>query len=296
MHKPWYSIFYIQSPIAKIVWGIFGVVLSMVVILFVLATEETRMMAQTGNWEGRSIEHGAALYSGNCASCHGNHGQGEPGPALNSNYFFTQRLDDLAFAGTLEDYVSLTITAGRPSKTNGQWAVMMPTWSARHGGPMRDDQVLNVTAYVMNWEEEALAQSPEEDPWITFLDTPGDLGPSGVPPVTQPVADVEEGEVRAPDQIFASLACAACHNLLEPQTEDNRGPVGPNMGNLDEVAATRVEGMSASDYVHQSIVEPNAHVVASYMPNLMPAGLADRMTEEELNGLVEWLLDPDRAQ
>lgn len=294
MHKPWYSIFYIKSPIAKIIWGIFGVVLSMVVILFILATEETRMAAQTANWAGRSIEHGAELYSGNCASCHGGNGEGGAGPALNSRYFFTQRIEDVGFAGTLQDYVELTVAAGRPSKTSGQWAVMMPTWSARYGGPMRDDQVINVSNYVMNWEEEALQQSPEEDPWISFIDTPNDLGPTGIPPVTQPGAALEEGEVRAPDQVFAVLGCAGCHNLNESQTDANRGPLGPHLGNLHETAPTRVEGQDAYDYVHESIVNPNAHIVAGYSANIMPAGLDARMTDEELDQLVQWLLDPDR--
>lgn len=296
MHKQWYSIFYIKSPIAKIVWGIFGVIVAIAVLLFIGVTEETRMTAQTGNWNGRSIEHGAELYVNNCATCHGPQGEGGAGPALASNYFFTQRLEDIGYTGSLQDYVALSVAAGRPSKSGGQWSVVMPTWSARFGGPMRDDQVLNVTAYVMNWEAAALAQSPEEDPWISFGDTPTDLGPSGIPPVDAPVADIEEGEVRAPNQIFTSLGCAGCHNLNEPQTEENRGPIGPNLGNLHINAETRIEGMNAFDYVYQTISNPQLYTVPGYLPNIMPAGLADRMTEEELTVLVEWLLDPNRVQ
>lgn len=298
MHKPWYSVFYIQSSIAKIVWGIVGVVVAIIVLLFVGATEEIRMEAQTANWDGRAIEHGADLYANNCAACHGPNGRGGAGPALNSGYFFTQRLSDVGFSGSLHDYVALSVAAGRPSKAqNGQWTVEMPTWSARYGGPMRDDQVLNVTAYVLNWEEEALAQSPEEDPWISFWDTPNDMGPLGIAPVGSPASPLDEdAEPRDPGLVFTSLGCAGCHNLEEDQTDTNRGPVGPHLGNLHVNAPNRIEGMSAFDYVHQMIVEPNSFIVPGYQANIMPSGLADRMTEVELDNLVEWLLDPDRVQ
>ncbi len=95
-----------------------------------------------------------------------------PGPALNSKYFFESRLAEVGYAGTLEDYVRLTVAAGRPSNTNSQWGVIMPTWSSSYGGPFRDDQVQQVTDYVMNWESTAILQTPEEDPYIPFNNIP----------------------------------------------------------------------------------------------------------------------------
>ena len=112
MEKPWYSIFYIKSTIAKIVWGIVSVLVAIVIVLVVGIMEEDRMMAQTGNWEGRSIEKGAEIWANNCYTCHGMNGEGGTGPALNSHYFFEYRLADLGFTGTLEDYVRLTAAAG----------------------------------------------------------------------------------------------------------------------------------------------------------------------------------------
>lgn len=87
-----------------------------------------------------------------------------------------------------------------------------------------------------------------------------------------------------------------CHNINEPQTDSSRGPIGPNLGNLNENAPNRVPGQDAVTYVHTSIAEPNAFVVPGYQPNLMPQGLTDRMTPEELDALIAWLLDPNRAQ
>jgi mono/diheme cytochrome c family protein len=294
MKQPWYSRLYVKSPIAKIAWGILAVLLSVVILVFAWMIEYPRMAAQTANWDGRSVEKGADIFANNCATCHGLNGQGGAGPALNSNYFFTQRLTDVGFAGTLEDYVSLTVASGRPSKANSQWSVMMPTWSNRFGGPLRDDQVEHVTNYVLNWERTATQQTPEEDPWIPFQDTP-----SKTITATQTVtttAGQQAAGPRPPQQLFQELGCFACHNLTEPQTDASRGPIGPNMGNLNENAPNRVPGEDASTYVHNSIVNPNAYVVPGYQPNLMPPGLADRMTPEELDALVAWLLDPNRPQ
>ena len=63
------------------------------------------------------------------------------------------------------------------------------------------------------------------------------------------------------------------------------------MGNLADNAATRVDGQDAETYVYNSIVNPNDYIVPGYNANIMPANLAEQMTEEELDGLVNWLLE-----
>ena len=234
MDKPWYTRLYVKSPVAKLLIGILAVGGGVVLMFLLLLQEPLRMEAQTGNWDGRSIEQGAAIFANNCASCHGVDGKGNPGPALNSRYFFTQRLDDVGFNGSIEDYVALTVNAGRPSKHNPQWGgLVMATWGQQYGGPLRDDQVANVAKYVANWESTAVQQTMEEDPWIPFQDV--------TPKVPIEQVYLEEGaeppppaEPRAPEELFVSMACAGCHNLDLPQDENNRGPVGPNMGNLAE--------------------------------------------------------------
>jgi mono/diheme cytochrome c family protein len=312
-NKPLYHYLFIRSPITKIALGIVALVISMAVLLFIGVTEETRMAAQTASWEGRGIEKGAALFANNCANCHGADGKGLPNvaPALHSKYFFTQRLSDVGWAGSLESYVELTVHAGRPSKVNSQWAQMMPTWGQRFGGPLRDDQIDSVVSYVLNWEEAALSQTDEEDPWQPFqgvdngwagvqategVTATGEItGTQGIT-ATAGVTEMAEGVVRPPQELFVSMGCQACHNLDQPQTADSRGPVGPNMGNLPETAGSKVEGLSAEEYVHQSIVEPNAFINEGYMQGIMPPNFAEKMSEEEIQGLVTWLLNPDRAR
>src|SRR6476620_1528011 len=105
MEKPWYSFLYIKSPITKIVWGIVSALVAIATILLLLIMEPARMAAQANNWQGRSIEKGADIWANNCYTCHGDHGQGGAGPALNSKHFFNQRLTELGFAGTLPDFI-----------------------------------------------------------------------------------------------------------------------------------------------------------------------------------------------
>ncbi|MBV7337901.1 c-type cytochrome [Chloroflexi bacterium TSY] len=293
MRKPLYEYLYVQSPITKIWLGLVFAIITLVALIIIQVTEERRMAAQTVSWEGRSIEKGAALFANNCANCHAPDGKGLPNvaPALNSKYFFTQRKDDIGWAGSLEDYVELTIHAGRPSKVDDQWAQKMPTWGTRFGGPLRDDQVLSLVRYVMNWEEEALLQGTADnpDPWQPFIGV-------DAPVVDEGEQEVVEGEIRAPQDLWVSLGCSGCHMLDQDQTADNRGPVGPHQRNLYERAGDRVEGLSAEEYVYQSIVNPNDYVVESYLPNIMPPNFAEKMSEEEIRGLAQWMLDPNREQ
>lgn len=303
MEKPWYSFLYIKSPIIKILWGIVSVLVAFAVVLALFIMEPNRMAAQTGNWEGRSIEKGAEIFANNCYTCHGDHGQGGAGPALNSKHFFTKRLAEVGFAGTIEDYVKLTVAAGRPSNTNGQWSVIMPTWSSAYGGPLRADQVQQVTDYVLNWESTAILQTDEEDPFIPFANIPVEASAeiSGTDTTSGTAGAPEAGAtvVRTPEELFQNppggMGCIACHNLTLPEDANNRGLIGPNLGNLAEHAGSRVPGEDAQTYVHNSIVNPSAFTVDTYPAGVMPQGFGDRMSPEELEGLVNWLLDPNRV-
>lgn len=318
MRKPWYHILYVRSPILKILLGIIGVMASVALVLFQFYTEEPRMAAQAANWNGRSIEKGAELFANNCANCHGADGKGLPNvaPALDSKYFFTQRLVDVGWSGTQADYVELTLIAGRPSKVGTQWAQIMPTWSSEVGGPLRGDQIIHLVNFVMNWQDAALAQTAAEDPFQCFKGVPtkvgeGDKSPDALQiktcladgtsflpgePVPTPQAEDTSSGPRDPATLFVSMACSGCHNLTLDQTADAQGQPGPNMRNLAETAAQRVAGEDVATYVHNSIVNPGAFVVPGYINGIMPPNFAEQMSEEEINSLVEWILDPNRPE
>ena len=79
------------------------------------------------------------------------------------------------------------------------------------------------------------------------------------------------------------IPCSTCHTL------DGSTLVGPSMQGLGERAAEEIPGMSAEDYIHEAIVDPSAHVVEGY-PDSMPQDYGEKLSEEELNTLVEFLL------
>jgi mono/diheme cytochrome c family protein len=87
-------------------------------------------------------------------------------------------------------------------------------------------------------------------------------------------------------QIYISIGCAGCH-AIDGVSE---GVVGPNLTQIGEVAATREDGVSAEDYIRESILNPNAYVVDGYQPNIMPQNYGDQLSNRELDDLVEFLL------
>src|SRR5512142_1079660 len=62
----------------------------MLLVIWVAINEPSRMDVFTQQYNGRSIENGAATFANNCALCHGADGKGLPGraPALNNPMLF----------------------------------------------------------------------------------------------------------------------------------------------------------------------------------------------------------------
>lgn len=101
----------------------------------------------------------------------------------------------------------------------------------------------------------------------------------------EPVAATEEagGEadlVAQGAELFAA-ACAGCHGA-EPGA-------GPALVGMADRAATRVEGQSAEEYLHESIVDPGAFVVEGYS-NIMPGNYGDTYSDTELDALVAYIM------
>ncbi|MFN8444503.1 MAG: c-type cytochrome [Caldilineaceae bacterium] len=285
MYKPWYSFLYIKSPIAKVLVGTLSLLITLAALGFQSLIEESRMAAQTANWDGRSIEKGAEIWNNNCKTCHGPEGKGGIGvaPPLNSKHFFEKRLTEIGFAGNLRNYVRLTVAGGRPVKSRPEWAQNMPTWGVRFGGPLRDDQVDYVTNFVLNWQDQAIQQTDAEDPWTTVV---GTMDAAAAAAAAAPAGP------QPPQALFVSMGCGGCH-VVDPNS--TQVMTGPNLGKLPEVAATRKPGVSATDYVHESIVNPSAFTVEGFPAGVMPPNFAERMSAEEIDSLVAWLLDPNRT-
>jgi len=88
-------------------------------------------------------------------------------------------------------------------------------------------------------------------------------------------------------QAFNTYGCNACHTLTAVGAT---GQVGPNLDGIGTRAGSRVAGQSAADYIKTSILKPNAYVVPNYPANIMPQDFALRISDNDLNALVAFLL------
>jgi cytochrome c553 len=86
-------------------------------------------------------------------------------------------------------------------------------------------------------------------------------------------------------QAYRALGCASCH---EASLFNLFRPVGPPLNEIGLVGRKRVPGMSAEDYILQSITDPGAYVVPGY-PDSMPRGLSRDLSPEDLAALVAYL-------
>lgn len=93
--------------------------------------------------------------------------------------------------------------------------------------------------------------------------------------------------------IVTKGTCNACHTIAG--VPGAVGVIGPNLSNIGTDAATRIPGYSAEQYIHESIVNPNAFIApkcpfGSCTPGAMPATLAQTLTPEEIQTMVDYLL------
>jgi len=86
-------------------------------------------------------------------------------------------------------------------------------------------------------------------------------------------------------QVYRALGCASCH---EGSLFNLFRPVGPPLDEVGLVGRKRVPGVSAEDYILQSITDPGAYVVLGY-PDSMPRALSKNLSPEDLAALVAYL-------
>lgn len=81
-------------------------------------------------------------------------------------------------------------------------------------------------------------------------------------------------------------ACSTCHRTLSDQVGFS---VGPNLAGVAERAGTRVVGMTAAEYLRQSILEPHRYVVPGYRDMMYP-DYRTHLTEQNIEDLIAYLL------
>jgi mono/diheme cytochrome c family protein len=88
------------------------------------------------------------------------------------------------------------------------------------------------------------------------------------------------------EQIFTAAGCAGCHKLASAGATGN---IGPSLDQLAAAAGKREPGKSAEEYVHESIVDPDAYTVSGFGKGVMPS-YEGKLSDKQLDTLVKFLL------
>jgi mono/diheme cytochrome c family protein len=230
---------------------------------------------------------------------------------------FDGRLDQVDWLGTLESFVLTTLVSGRPVSSS-YWPEPMAAWSQTAGGPLRDDQLQDLTNYVLNWGHERqwtvedllavqqFAKVPVEDLGMAadFEAVAPDVVNIQSADVTSRRADIDVAWERITQELGdvvgdpnngqtlynGSMACSACHA--------NVAVAPPTEGTWTRVNETRLNdpalaGYTPEHYVIESIIAPNAYIAPNYPANAMPNNFGERLNMQMLADLLAYIQSQD---
>lgn len=160
------------------------------------------------------ITRGSQIFDANCAVCHGSEGQGRVGINLSKDF---PSIDPQAFAqAAIEQGVANTV---------------MPPWSQKYGGPLTDQEIADVVAFVASLSGGRSPMAPTATP----------LPVTPVPTVPGATGDPSRG------QVLFIQNCAMCHG------QQGQGLRGANLSKVfasidpqQFVRATVAEGIANS--------------------------------------------------
>ena len=106
---------------------------------------------------------------------------------------------------------------------------------------------------------------------------------SGADITDLPPGDAERGARLFTEAVDGAPPCSTCHTL------DGTAQTGPSLDDYATVAGERVEGQSAEEYTHTSIIRPAAHVVPGHS-NSMFNQYGRHLTPQQIADLIAYLL------
>jgi len=93
------------------------------------------------------------------------------------------------------------------------------------------------------------------------------------------------GDAARGQALFQGAAgCNACHNATSTTTL-----VGPGLKGVAVRAQTRRPGYTVVQYLHESIVWPNAFIVPGFTPGIMPQTFGQTLTPQQIADLIAYL-------
>jgi cytochrome c oxidase subunit 2 len=236
-------------------------------VVFVLAA------SGCGSGVGRTVAssnvdtaHGKQLFGEKCAFCHTlkeANAQGKVGPNLDEAFrpSWKQGFKEATIRQVVADQIRFAGNYGEQGPTMPKNLVT---------GQDLDD----VAAYV------AAVAGPR--PGVSISAPPAGGGGNTTTTATTPAGGGGGGNLAAGKTAFAASGCGGCHTLAAAGAN---GKVGPDLDKLKSYASTAKKPLK--DFIHESIVDPNAYVQPGYPKGVMPSFA--HLSADTINALVTFL-------
>ncbi len=209
------------------------------------------------------------------------------------------RLSNLGWGSTLHNFIYTTLYSGRPT-SNSYWPEPMAAWSQAASGPLRNDELEDLTQFIMNWDR--------GDDWtIEDLNAvqqfgieparPSEGGDASIPTV-ETDATVEEilttlvdftGDPNSGEALYTAQGCSGCHTA---------GVVGPLTAgtwtrvNEERMAVPELAALTAEGYLVDSIIHPSNYIVPGFQPVMSSFG--GLINYQQLADLMAYLESQDQ--
>jgi len=205
------------------------------------------------------------------------------------------RLAYLGWGGTLEAFIHTTLISGRPV-SESYWPNPMAAWSQTAGGPLRDDQIQDITNYILNFDrewtlEDLLAVNQ-------FAVRPGQANTATIEnPIGTDVAailtqlETVTGDANNGQTLYnGALGCSGCHSTtVAPPTDETWLTVTQG----DRLSDPALAGYTPEQYLVQSIVAPQAYTVPGFA-QAMPQNFGERLDIQMLADILAYLESYDQ--
>jgi len=245
--------------------------------------EPTRQAVAADRQENRSIERAIDNYTTLCMGCHGVDGRGAVVPDSNPPRVAPQlNREDLRPTDPDQykdryKFVYNTISRGRPGTP-------MPTWGKEDGGTLIAEQVYELALMITKGDKELQGT---ETVWDKIRAVAREKIAHGSPEPKVPEVELAAdcvGDCKAGADIWKGKgACIGCHTI-----NGVGGQTGPEQSHIATVGATRKPGVSAEDYIRESILQPNAFLVPGYPP-VMPS-FQGVLSDKEIDQIITYFM------
>jgi mono/diheme cytochrome c family protein len=255
-----------------------GVALSLFIAVFIplyWVVEPSRIESKKDEFYNEDVALGRALYAANCTTCHGTNAEGgvaphpDPGveaawPAPTLSNIAARYTDNVATDTTgIEEFINRTLYQGRPGTP-------MPAWGTDYAGPMNDQQIQSITAYLLS------IQTGE----LESVDAQAFVGQSG--------------------QAIYENNCARCHGYEAADGTIANGRVGPNLRIIYDQFGADVEDPTSDGYGEaresiEYILDSGLYVPTGAVMPSFASVLSDAARDDLLDFLETIQVDTDEV-